>query len=173
MFQPLIVLPPPAELEPVYHRHQDIGNNQVRRVLLRSIQCPGAIPDGCHIEPVSFEDRFQQVQVLRVVVSDEDSGHGHSTGRRNIGYRISFRLISKYYDTIPGWQPHPFHFRIPIIPGILQLKIFPVSIARSTRQREPEHRTFPHTIRLHPDLPAMGFNDPLYRGKAGANSPYP
>ncbi len=72
-----VLLPLAAELKAVHDRHENIGDDHVRRVLTGELEGLGSVGRRDHSVPMPAEEGLQHVGVLRVVIDDEDMLHGY------------------------------------------------------------------------------------------------
>ncbi len=88
--QASIRFPVAQERVAVHHRHEQIRDDQVRRVLPRQDQGFGAMVGGNHLETVALQESAQKVEILLLVVDNQNSGHFHGGSSFPRGFQVAF-----------------------------------------------------------------------------------
>ena len=81
--QTVVGLPMAQEGVAVHDRHEQVRDDEVRRLLPRFNQGFGAVPGRFHGKLVAGEQRLQVVEVVLLVIDDEDKVHGASSAEDN------------------------------------------------------------------------------------------
>ena len=107
VFQGIIRFPFPAEGVAVHHRHQDIGDDQIRGGEAGLLQGVSAVFGLDHIKTIPLQQGLQQVQVGGVVVDDQDAAcHGHVPFM--CAGRCPSTCVIKVFGSI-GFSIYPLH----------------------------------------------------------------